>query len=200
MEKTHTHTVNRVAGAILAGAAMMPVVSSAQEELSYEEIAQREILRRKDSVKMADSLRDEAREAYKAQDYKKSVELYTRALGILPGGRVMDARRAFLNKSLTQASVAMSKTLYREGDIKGAKDTLEQVLKVDPTNTKAEAELDNLYDPIRTNPSATKEHTMRVDLVRRHLYKGEGFYKLCLSLYWIFIIGIIVIIDIVCPL
>ena len=178
MEKTHTHTVSRAAGALVVAAALMPVASFAQGELSFEEIAKREKLRRGDAVKNGDALILEAREAYKKKDYKVSVTAYNRALGQLPNGRIFDERRAFLNESLVAASIAMSKTLTRDGDIATAKSTLENVLKVDPNNQKAEVELDNLYDPIRTNPSATQELAAKVDKVRRHLYKGEGFYNL----------------------
>lgn len=176
MEKTHTHTVSRVAGALVASAALMPVASQAQE-MSMRDIAKIEIERRKALVAGIDGQVEEAREAYTNQDYQKSVNLYTGALAVLPQGRVAEPRRKFLTQSLAQASIELSKTMVRQGDVSGAQETLGSVLKFDPTNEKAEKELDKTYDPIRINPSTTKEYAADVDKVRIHLYKGEGFYN-----------------------
>ncbi len=176
MEKTHKHTVSRVAGALVASAALMPVASHAQE-LSLRDIAQAEIQRREAQVAGIDNQIKEAREAYLNKDFQKSVNLYTGALAVLPQGRVVDDRREFLTESLAQASVELSKTQVRQGDVVGARETLGAVIKMDPTNTKAIQALDQAYDPIRTNPATTKEHGADVRKVSLHLYKGEGFYN-----------------------
>jgi general secretion pathway protein D len=150
MEKTHTHKVSRAAVAIAAGAALFPLAAQAQGDLTFDQIAKREILRRTQNVNKSDELRAEARKAYTEGDHKKSVSLYRQALSVIPGGRKMNQRRAFLNESLSQASVAYGKTLTRQGDRKQAIEVLEGVLRVDPNNTGADEALDDLYDPIRT--------------------------------------------------
>jgi len=169
MEKTNTHRVGRLASMMLAGATLLPAVSQAQE-LSYAEIAERELLRRRDAVKKADELIKEAREAYDNHDYEKSVKSYQAAIGVLPNGRVMEPRRNHLNEGLAQATVALSTVKIRLGDLKGAQTDLQRVEELDPGNVAAATKLDESYDPI--------QFTSKVDRVRRHLYKADGYYQL----------------------
>lgn len=176
MEKTHTHTVSRVAGALVASATLMPVASMAQE-LSFKEIANLEKQRLQLAVQNIDGQILEARKAYNEKDFQTSVDLYTQALATLPLGRVVDDRREHLTEALAQASVELSKTQVRNGDISGARESLSSVLKVDPENIKANEELNATFDPIRTNNALDIEHTVKVDTVRRHLYTGEGYYN-----------------------
>ena len=162
----------------MLSAALMPVASHAQETMSLSQIAKIEKERRVARIQGVDKMIEEAREAYQKNDFQTAVDTYTQALGLLPAGRIVDERRDFLTKSLAQASVELSKTQVRNGDVSGARETLTEILKVDPTNSAAEEQLDMSFDPIRMNDAATKKHAVKVDQVRRHLYKGEGFYNL----------------------
>ena len=176
MENTYTHKVSRLAGALVASATLMPVASMAQE-MSFKQIAQYEKERLKVAVQNIDGKIADARKAYIARDYQNSVDLYTQAIAALPNGRIADSRREHLNEALSQASIELSKTQVRNGDISGSRDTLSSVLKVDPENAKANKALDATFDPVRTNPALTLEHGSNVDKVRRLLYTGEGYYN-----------------------
>jgi len=45
-------------------------------------------------------------------------------------------------------------------------------------SVSAATKLDESYDPIRVNPASTVEFASKIDKVRRHLYKADGYYQL----------------------
>lgn len=176
MENTYTHKVSRLAGALVASATLLPVASMAQE-LSFTQIAKIEQERLKVAVQNIDNKIIDARAAYVAGNYQNSVDLYKQAIGALPHGRIADSRREHLNQALSQASIELSKTQVRNGDVSGSRDTLNSVLQLDPTNAQANKALDETFNPIRVNPALTIEHGSNVEKVKHHLYIGEGYYN-----------------------
>lgn len=186
MQKIPALPTSRTAAALMAAAAMMPVINAHAGEganssgYSGSGLAQREAIRRQQAVAEADQLLNEGREAYAAQDYEKAVSKFSQALVKLPPAPVLDDRRAVIKKHLVDASIALAAQYRKVGKYAEARALLERVLspEVDPGNGRAQIELGYLDDPIRTNPALTYEHTQNVDKVRRALYMGEGHYNL----------------------
>ena len=174
MQKRHTHFNHRTMFALAA-----LVIAPLSVETGYgQSLAQQEAIRRQADMIRSDELLHSGREAYAAGNYKKSVEDYREALAILPHGTASAARRKVLNAHLADGSVAYTQRLRRTGQYDKAREILTEVQTNDPGSLVAKKGLEYLDDPIKTNPSLTYEHTKNVDKVRRHLYKGEGFYDL----------------------
>lgn len=187
MQKIPALNTSRTAAALMAAAALMPVMNAHAGEGSYGSsgstgsgLAQREAIRRQQAVAEADQLLAEGREAYAAQDYEKAVTKYKQALAKLPPAPVLDDRRTVIKQHLVDASIALAAQYRKVGKYTEARALLDFVLspEVDPGNGRAQVELGYLDDPIRTNPALTYEHTQNVDKVRRALYMGEGHYNL----------------------
>jgi len=187
MQKIPALKTSRTAAALMAAAALMPVMNAHAGEGSYGSsgstgsgLAQREAIRRQQAVAEADQLLAEGREAYAAQDYEKAVTKYKQALAKLPPAPVLDDRRTVIKQHLVDASIALAGQYRKVGKYTEARALLDFVLspEVDPGNGRAQIELGYLDDPIRTNPALTYEHTQNVDKVRRALYMGEGHYNL----------------------
>ncbi|MFC7336521.1 Amuc_1098 family type IV pilus outer membrane protein [Haloferula chungangensis] len=184
MQKTPTHSYRTTVAGLLAVAAVMPVavtVAQAGEGYSsggYSSLAQKEMIRRQHQVAESDRLRDEAREAYAAGDYKEAYDKYNEALQLLPDAPLLQDRRDFLKKSLGDASVALAEQYRRVGKYDEAHQLVDNVLEVDPGNIAAKTKSEWLDDPIRTNPALTYDHTQNVDAVRRGLYMAQGAYDL----------------------
>lgn len=187
MQKIPALNTSRTAAALMAAAALMPVMNAHAGEGSYGSsgstgsgLAQREAIRRQQAVAEADQLLAEGREAYAAQDYEKAVTKYKQALAKLPPAPVLDDRRTVIKQHLVDASIALAGQYRKVGKYTEARALLDFVLspEVDPGNGRAQIELGYLDDPIRTNPALTYEHTQNVDKVRRALYMGEGHYNL----------------------
>jgi len=167
----------------MAVAAAVPaVVTTAQagEGAGLGGLAQREMLRRQEAVIEGDRLLEEGREAYAKGDYQMAVDKYRQALDRVPAAPLLEDRRAVITQHLVDGSVALSHQYRKVGKYEEARALLEYVLKpdVDPDNVAARCALDQLDDPIRTNPALTYEHTQNVDKVRRSLYMGEGHFNL----------------------
>jgi len=184
MQKTPTHSYRTTVASLLAVAAVMPVavtVAQAGEGYSsggYSGLAQREMIRRQQQVAESDRLRDEAREASAAGEYKEAYDKYNEALQLLPDAPLLQDRREFLKKSLGDASVALAEQYRRVGKYDEANQLVDTVLEVDPGNIAAKTKSEWLSDPIRTNPALTYDHTQNVDAVRRGLYLAEGAFDL----------------------
>lgn len=184
MQKIPASPTNRVASALLAAAAMMPLITAHAGESLYpgnsSALAQREAIRRQQAVAEADQLLADGRAAYAAADYDKAVTNYKQALAKLPPAPVLDDRRSVMKKHLVDASIALAGQHRKVGKYTEARALLDFVLSadVDPGNGRAQIELGYLDDPVRTNPALTYEHTQNVDKVRRGLYMGEGHYNL----------------------
>ena len=144
----------------------------------YSSIRQREAIRRQNLVAEAEQLLMEGREAYAKGDYELAVQKYRQALNTLPKGLATQDREQAIIQHLSDGSVALAQQYRRVGKYDEAQELLDGVLIADPENAAAQKQIDWLNDPIRTNPSLTYEHTQDIDKVRRHLYKGEGFYNL----------------------
>jgi general secretion pathway protein D len=183
MQKTPMYRSSRAAIALMAVAAAVPaVVTTAQagEGAGLGGLAQREMLRRQEAVIEGDRLLEEGREAYAKGDYQMAVDKYRQALDRVPAAPLLEDRRAVITQHLVDGSVALSHQYRKVGKYEEARALLEYVLKpdVDPDNVAARCALDQLDDPIRTNPALTYEHTQNVDKVRRSLYMGEGHFNL----------------------
>jgi general secretion pathway protein D len=183
MQKTPMYRSSRAAIALMAVAATVPaVVTTAQagEGVGLGGLAQREMLRRQEAVIEGDRLLEEGREAYAKGDYQMAVDKYRQALDRVPSAPLLEDRRAVITQHLVDGSIALSHQYRKVGKYEEARALLEYVLKpdVDPDNVAARCALDQLDDPIRTNPALTYEHSQNVDKVRRSLYMGEGNFNL----------------------
>jgi general secretion pathway protein D len=183
MQKTPMYRSSRAAIALMAVAATVPaVVTTAQagEGVGLGGLAQREMLRRQEAVIEGDRLLEEGREAYAKGDYQMAVDKYRQALDRVPAAPLLEDRRAVITQHLVDGSIALSHQYRKVGKYEEARTLLEYVLKpdVDPDNVAARCALDQLDDPIRTNPALTYEHSQNVDKVRRSLYMGEGNFNL----------------------
>jgi len=182
MQLKPAHTTSRTAAALMAVAALMPVISvhAAEDSNGISGLAQREAIRRQQAVTEADQFLQDGRTAYAARDFEKAVAKYKQALSTLPVAPVLDDRRAVIKQHLVDGSIALATQYRKVGKYTEARGLLDFVLSadVDPNNGLAQNELNNLDDPIRTNPALSYEHTQNVDKVRRALYMGEGHYNL----------------------
>jgi general secretion pathway protein D len=118
--------------------------------------------------------------AYSAGKHAEAAEQFLKARNLLPAApNTMELRDAATERYAT-ATVQAAAHLSRKGDVAGAKQLIEQVLKEDvaPRHPGALAMRDQLNDPIRTNPAITKEHAKDIDEVRRTLYEADGFVEL----------------------
>jgi len=183
MQKTPMYRSSRAAIALMAVAATVPAVvttARAGEGVGLGGLAQREMLRRQEAVIEGDRLLNEGREAYAKGDYQMAVDKYRQALDRVPAAPLLEDRRAVITRHLVDGSIALSHQYRKVGKYEEARTLLEYVLKpdVDPDNVDARCALDQLDDPIRTNPALTYEHAQNVDKVRRSLYMGEGNFNL----------------------
>lgn len=183
MQKTPMYRSSRAAIALMAVAATVPAaVTTAQagEGVGLGGLAQREMLRRQEAVIEGDRLLEEGREAYAKGDYQMAVDKYRQALDRVPAAPLLEDRRTVITQHLVDGSIALSHQYRKVGKYEEARALLEYVLKpdVDPDNVAARCALDQLDDPIRTNPALTYEHSQNVDKVRRSLYMGEGNFNL----------------------
>ncbi len=182
MQKTPMYRSSRSALALMAVASSMPItvtVANAGEGSSnLSGLAQREMIRRQDSVTKGDALLAEGRAAYAKGDYQQAVDKYKAALDRLPDAPMVADRRQSYIAHLSDASVALAMQHRKVGKYSEARTLLEGVIAVDSTNAAAKREIDYLDDPIRTNPALTYEHTQNVDKVRMGLYTAEGNFNL----------------------
>jgi general secretion pathway protein D len=178
MQKTPIYQFSRTALALMAVASSLPAVvtvaTAGEGGGGLSGLAQREMIRRQDSVSQADILLNEGRAAYAKEDYQQAVDKYKQALDRLPDAPMVSDRRQSYIGHLSDASVALAQHHRKVGKYAEARSLLEGVLTLDPSNIDAKRESGYLDDPIRTNPALTYEHTQNVDKVRRGLYTAEG--------------------------
>ncbi|QTN32488.1 von Willebrand factor type A domain-containing protein [Akkermansiaceae bacterium] len=142
-------------------------------------LAQREVIRRQESVAEADRQLLEGREAYSKGDFGKASEQFDDALAKLPDSPAMQDRRESYADHLGKAAVAEAQQKRKVGKYDEARDILEKTAAAGGGNQEEiKAELGYLDDPIRTNPALTYEHTKKVDEVRRKLYMAQANYDL----------------------
>ena len=141
-------------------------------------LAQREMIRRQESVTEGDRLLLEGRLAFEKGDFQQAVDKYRQALDRVPDAPMLSDRRASYIAHLSDASVALAMQHRKVGKYTEARTLLEGVIVIDEFNGEAKRELGYLDDPIRTNPALTYEHTQNIDKVRRGLYTAEGHFNL----------------------
>ncbi len=141
-------------------------------------LAQREIIRREQSIKEGDDAFINGRDAYAKGDYTQAVDKYKQAIAVLPDTPAQADRRESYSQHLSDASVAQAQQMRKVGKYDEARKLLEQAETLSPADATIKNELAYLNDPIRTNPAGTYEHVEKVDQVRRDLYKAQGNYDL----------------------
>ena len=175
MEKIPTHRSSRTAAILMAAAAVMPLASHVAQAQS---LVQQEIARRAAQVQDADAALLDGRKHYAEGKYEDAVAEYRKAIDKLPKGPAVADRRHAYTGHLVDGSIALSQTYRRVGRYAEARQTLSDVLALDPLNVAAKQQLEYLDDPIRTNPVLTYDHTQDAEKVRKHLYRAEGYHNL----------------------
>ena len=143
-------------------------------------IFDRELAKRYQGVEEAQELLTKGDQAYQDGKYSEAVEAYSGARELIPVAPATDPLREAATNRFAQASVEQARMLSKKGDVAQAKVVIEKVLAkgVAPEDPGAIAMLDQLDDPIRTNPALTAEHAKNVDEVRKLLYVAEGAFNL----------------------
>lgn len=165
--------------ALLATACLLAPLASLPRAVA-QDTASLELSRRSASVEEAQVLLRKGDEAYQAGRYAEALEAYAGARDLIPDAPLTAELRTAATQRYAQASVEQARLLSKNGDVAGAKQTVDQVLQegVAPRDPGALAFRAQLDDPIRTNPALTPEHAKNVDEVRRLLYTAEGAYNL----------------------
>ena len=165
---------------ILVMSVLFAVAVSAQEAEPNSPLVRRELERREASVQEGQMLLLKGDEAYKTGKYEEAATAYAGARDAFPDAPATAELRATATERHAQAAVGHGRMLSRKGDLAGAKQAVEKVLDeaVSPNDSGANAFRAELDDPIRNNPSLTKEHAADVEEVRRKLYTAQGAFDL----------------------
>lgn len=139
-----------------------------------------EAARRQQAALEAQELLQHGDRAYQGGDYAQAVEAYRGALDGLPDAPATAQWRAAALDRLVIAAIERARAQSRDGDLAGAKATLDAVLadEVAPEDARARRARADLDDPLRSNPALTAQHGRDVDEVRRFLYTAEGAFQL----------------------
>lgn len=165
----------------LASAAVFVLPDAAVAQGPSSSLAQAELLRRAAAVEDARALIATGDEAYQAGRYAVASQAYRNALDLMPSGApVIAAQRRATLQRYVQASVQEAEELRRFGNLEGATAAVNRVLVEDmaPGAPEALAMLEQINDPIRTNPASSPEHTANIEEVRLLLYKAQGAFDL----------------------
>ncbi len=130
------------------------------------------------ALEEARELLEKGDDAYRNARYDNAVEAYTGARELIPVTAESAELREAATQRYCQAAVEQARVLSKNGDVSGAIAIVEKALTISPKNPDASAFLNQLNDPIRTNPALTKEHAQNVDAVRRLLYTAQGAFEL----------------------
>ncbi|MFC7337177.1 Amuc_1098 family type IV pilus outer membrane protein [Haloferula chungangensis] len=167
--------------ALLAIAPLCVLAAPLAAQSGHSDLAQAELQRRSAAASEAHELLKSGDEAYEAARYEEAATAYRGALDLLPAGApaISELRREAVER-YAQASIEVARKQRRLGDVEGAETTINQVLvdEIAPQHPGATETLEWINDPIRTNPSGTKEHTRDIEEVRQLLYSAEGAYNL----------------------
>ena len=179
METFKPILIIRGRAALLATACLLAPLATPQTVVG-QDLAERELSHRSSSVEEAQELLRKGDEAYQSGRYAEAIEAYAGARDLIPVAPLTAELRKAATDRYAQASVEQARLLSRNGDVPGAKETIDKVLRegVAPNDPGALAFRAQLDDPIRTNPALTSEHAQNVDEVRRLLYTAEGAYNL----------------------
>jgi Mg-chelatase subunit ChlD/tetratricopeptide (TPR) repeat protein len=155
-----------------------PAASAPAPASEMSSLAQREIVRRQESLTEADGKLMGGRDAYAKGDYGQAVEKYKEALQQLPESPATADRRESYTQHLNDASLARASELRKVGKYDEARELLKQAETNAPADARIKQELEYLEDPIRTSPALTYEHNKQIEEVRRNLYMAQGNYDL----------------------
>lgn len=118
---------------------------------------------------------------YEAQSYGEALKEYEKAIsGLGENALSVKALRSAATERYATAAVEHAKKLVRQGKQSKAKAVLETALRkeIAPNHLGAQTYLNQIDDPIRTNPAVTSQHVKEVDQVRRLLYLAQGAHDL----------------------
>lgn len=179
----HIGKNNVVFGLFVAALLVFPDGGYAESENPQKpknSIAERELRKRLVAVDEGQTLLIKGDEAYKSGNFKDAVDAYAGASALFPETPTTSPLRKAALQRYAQASVELSRELIRKGQLKEARAVLETVLskEVAPHDPQALSALEQLNDPIRTNPALSGEHARDVDQVRRLFYLAQGAYDL----------------------
>ena len=82
----------------------------------YSSLAQKEMIRRQNSVSQSDNLREEGRTAYAAGNYAEAYRKYVESLQLLPDAPVVKDRRDYILQVMQDSAQALSATAERVGE------------------------------------------------------------------------------------
>ncbi len=179
---------NRKLNQALAAALLTALVPSAQLSAgtggagssSTSDIASREIIRRQERIANAEEAERRGDKAFSERDFEKAIAEYRTALDALPVAPMTQELRERIIAKFAQASVELANQRADSGEYESARSLLNNVLSegIDPGNRRAKKLLERLDDPEWYNPSNSKDHTERVQQVRKHLELAVGHYDL----------------------
>ncbi|MDB4673514.1 hypothetical protein OAF27_01750, partial [Verrucomicrobiales bacterium] len=143
-------------------------------------IAERELVRRQNSIAEADAAVVEGNRLYDGGDYEGAIGEYGRALALYPDAPVVAARRQTAIASYADASIELARQRAENGEYENARNLLNTVLSedYDPNNEDAKELLEQFEDPDRYNPANSAEHMADVQEVKRLLTFAKGKYDL----------------------
>lgn len=119
----------------------------------------------------------EGDEAYLAGDFALATERFGEALLSAPTSGTVTAA---LKERYAQAAIENAKSLTQIGAYGEARALLNRVLSddIDPNSAEARKALEELDDPIRTNPALTVEHSQNIERVAKLLRTAQGEFDL----------------------
>ena len=145
-----------------------------------QSLAAQESAARQEAANAARDLLQSGDAAYKNGNFKVAADRYREALQKLPrqAKYVRNLRQA-AEQRFAQAAVEAARDHGRLGAYQEANQLLDEVSDLADNPPYAVEEMrSRLQDPIRTNPSLSKEHSVNIDKVRRLLYEAEGYVDL----------------------
>lgn len=124
----------------------------------YSSLAQKEMIRRQNSVSQSDSLRDEGRTAYAAGNYAEAYRKYVESLQVLPDAPMVKDRRDYILQVMQDSAQALSATAERAGEkelaAKWMEKSVEWALKKEappkPAVVEPTAEISTAAEPFST--------------------------------------------------
>lgn len=155
-----------------------PTAVYATQSGMQSSITAREAARRREDTKVAQTLLEEGRTAYREGHYSEALDKYRQAWDRVPHAPATRKLQEFIRDSISDASIAVSIEYAKVGRYDDAEQLLLDVLKRNPDNKRARQELNVLRDPVRNNPALTPEHVRDVEEVTRLLTLAWGYYDL----------------------
>ncbi|HWL54229.1 MAG TPA: Amuc_1098 family type IV pilus outer membrane protein [Chthoniobacteraceae bacterium] len=148
------------------------------QNASVRGVAEREIVRRQESVVRAREAIQAGNQALTEKEYDVAVQQYRLAVDLLPPSETTDKLRAQALALFSHASVKLAEQRITEGRYADAETTAKTVLEeqYNPGYLPAIRLLANLEKPDYYNKTITPGHVAKVEQVRQWLYDAEGFY------------------------